>query len=179
MSKYIALLRAINVGGHTVKMDYLKKLFEKMGFLNVETFIASGNVCFESKIKAQNSIKQKIAQELEKELGYKVATFIRTTDELKEIADYKPFKKSDLSSEQNSLYIGFLDNQPDKGSQKKVLALADEANEFHFNNKELYWLCRKDFSDSGISGKTLEKALGMETTIRNSTTIKKMTVKFS
>jgi uncharacterized protein (DUF1697 family) len=179
LSKYIAFLKAINVGGHTVKMDYLKKLFEKMGFLNVETFIASGNVCFESKIKAQNSIKQKIAQELEKELGYNVATFIRTTDDLKEISDYKPFKKSDLSNEQNSLYIGFLDNQPGKDSQKKILALSDQANEFHFSNKELYWLCRKNFSDSGITGKTLEKALGMEMTVRNSTTIIKMVIKFS
>ena len=76
------------------------------------------------------------------------------------------------------MYIGFLDNQPVKDSQKKVLALADEANEFHFNNKELYWFCRKNFSDSGITGKTLEKALGMDTTVRNSTTIRKMTDKY-
>ena len=160
-------------------MDSLKKLFEKMGFEKVQTFIASGNVIFDSKLKNQNSIKQTIETELEKSLGYKVPTFIRTIDELKGIADYKPFKKSDLTNVQNSLYIGFLDNQPDKDSQKKVLALSDEANEFHFNNKELYWLCRKNFSDSGISGKVLEKALGMETTVRNSTTIRKMAIKFS
>ena len=78
MSKYIALLRAINVGGHTVKMDYLKKLFEKIGFVNVETFIASGNVYFETKLKNQKSIRQTIEKKLEKELGYKVATYIRT-----------------------------------------------------------------------------------------------------
>ena len=179
MSIYIAFLKAINVGGHTVKMDYLKKLFEKMDFLNVETFIASGNVLLETKSKNIDSIKKKIENELEKSLGYKVPTFIRTTDELKSIADYKPFKKSDLTNERNSLYIGFLDNQPDKDSPKNVLALADQANEFHFNNKELYWLCRKNFSDSGISGKTLEKALGMEITVRNSTTIIKMAIKFS
>ena len=178
MTKYIALLKAINVGGHTVKMDHLKNLFEKMGFENVETFIASGNVVFETKSKSVDSIKKKIETELEKSLGYKVATFIRTTKELKEIAEHKPFKEFDLNNEQNSLYIGFLDNQPDKDSQKKVLALSDEANEFHFNKTELYWLCRKNFSDSGITGKTLEKALGMETTIRNSTTIRKMVARF-
>ena len=100
-------------------MNCLIKLFEKRGIAKVETFIASGNVFFETKIKNQNSIKQKIETELEKSLGYKVPTFIRTTDELKEIAGYKPFKKSDLSNEQNSLYIGFLDNQPDKDLQKK------------------------------------------------------------
>ena len=124
-------------------MDYLKKLFEKMGFAKVETFIASGNVIFDSKLKNQNSIKQTIEMKLEKELGYKVATFIRTTDELKEIADYKPFKKSDLTKEQNSLYIGFLNNQPDKDSQKKVLALSDKANEFHFNKKNCIGFAEK------------------------------------
>ncbi len=178
MAKHIAFLKAINVGGHTVKMDYLKKLFEKMGFEKVETFIASGNVVFETKSKSMDAIKKKIEIELEKSLGYKVATFIRTITELKEISEHKPFKESDLANEQNYLYIGFLDNQPNKESLKKVLVLSDEANEFHFNNKELFWLCRKNFSDSGITGKTLEKALGMETTIRNSTTIKKMIAKF-
>ena len=178
MAKHISFLKAINVGGHTVKMDHLKKLFEKMGFENVETFIASGNVVFETKSKSVDSIKKKIEAELEKSLGYKVATFIRTTKELKEIAEHKPFSEIDLDNKQNYLYIGFLDNQPDKESQKKVLALSDKANEFHFNKTELYWLCRKNFSDSGITGKTLEKALGTETTIRNSTTIRKLVNKF-
>ena len=179
MPKYIAYLKDINVGGHTVKMDHLKKLFEKMSFENVETFIASGNVVFESKSKNVVSIKKKIETELEKSLGYNVSTFIRTTKELKEIAEHKPFKESDLNNKQNYLYIGFLDNQPNKESQKKVLALSDEANEFCFNDKELYWLCRKNFSDSGIDGKKLEKALGMSLTMRNSTTIRKMAAKFS
>jgi len=178
MAKHIAFLKAINVGGHTVKMDHLKKLFEKMEFENVETFIASGNVVFETKSKTVGAIKKKIETEVEKSLGYKVATFIRTTKELKEIAEYKPFKESDLDNKQNYLYIGFLDIQTNKESQKKVLALSDEANEFHFNKTELYWLCRKNFSDSGITGKTLEKALGIETTIRNSTTIRKMAARF-
>jgi len=48
MPRYVALLRGINLGGHTVKMDRLKKLFEELGLKNVETFIASGNVIFES-----------------------------------------------------------------------------------------------------------------------------------
>jgi uncharacterized protein (DUF1697 family) len=178
MAKHIAFLKAINVGGHTVKMDYLKKLFEKMGFENVETFIASGNVVFETKSKGIDSIKKKIETELEKSLGYKIATFIRTTKELKEIAEHKPFTESDLDNKQNYLYIGFLDNQPNKESLKKVLDLSDMANEFRFNKREVYWLCRKSFSDSGITGKTLEKMLGVETTIRNSTTIRKMAARF-
>jgi uncharacterized protein (DUF1697 family) len=179
MIKYIAFLKAINVGGHTVKMDNLKKLFEKMGFENVETFIASGNVVFETKSKSMDSIKKKIESELEKSLGYNVPTFIRTADELKAISKHKPFEESKLNNPENSLYIGFLDKAPSKENQNKLFSLQDAGNEFHFNKHELYWLCRKNFSDSGITGIKVEKALGMMTTVRNSTTIRKMASKFS
>jgi uncharacterized protein (DUF1697 family) len=160
-------------------MDYLKKLFEKMGLEKVETFIASGNVVFETKSKSMDSIKKKMETELEKSLGYNVPTFIRTTDELKIISNYKPFEESKLNNPENSLYIGFLDNAPSKENQNKLYSLQDEANEFHFNKNELYWLCRKKFSDSGTTGNKVEKALGMKTTVRNSTTIRKMASKFS
>lgn len=179
MPKYIAFLRAINVGGHTVKMDYLKSLFEKMDFENVETFIASGNVVFESKSKCIDTIKKKIETELIKQLGYEVATFIRTTDDFKKINEYKPFNESELNNSNNTLYIGFLDSTASKENQNKANALQDAANEFHFNSKEFYWLCRKNFSDSGIDGKKLEKALGMSLTMRKSTTVRKMAAKFS
>ena len=47
-SRFVALLRAINVGGHVVKMEALRKHFTRLGFANVETFIASGNVLFDA-----------------------------------------------------------------------------------------------------------------------------------
>ncbi|MFZ2323765.1 MAG: DUF1697 domain-containing protein [Ignavibacteriaceae bacterium] len=178
MPKHIAFLKAINVGGHTVKMDDLKTLFVKMGFTNVETFIASGNVFFETKAKNIDSIKQKIEQGLEKALGYKVAAFIKTQKELREIADYKPFKESELNTKGNSLYIAFLDNTPSELLQKKVLEFSTGYDEFHFYKKEMYWLSRKKFSESEFSGKILEKTLNIETTIRNSTTIKKIVYKY-
>jgi uncharacterized protein (DUF1697 family) len=134
---------------------------------------------FETKSKSMDSIKKKIETELEKSLGYNVPTFIRTTDELKIISNYQPFEESELNNPKNSLYLGFLDNTPSKDNQNKLYSLQDEANQFHFNKKELYWLCRKRFSDSGITGNKLEKALGMKTSVRNSTTIRKMASKFS
>ena len=48
MPRYIAFLRALNVGGHTVKMDHLRSLFEALGFGGVESFIASGNIIFDT-----------------------------------------------------------------------------------------------------------------------------------
>ena len=98
--------------------------------------------------------------------------------ELKKSIEYKPFKESELNNPNNTLYIGFLNSDPSKENQNNVFTMQDSANEFNFRNTELYWLCRKNFSDSGIDGKKLEKALGMQTTIRNSTTIRKMVDKF-
>lgn len=60
MSRYIALLRAINVGGHTVKMDRLRTLFAQVGLANVETFIASGNVIFDTPIQDTRALEQRI-----------------------------------------------------------------------------------------------------------------------
>src|SRR6185503_16055156 len=71
MPKYIAFLKAINVGGHIVKMDYLRQLFEEMGFSNVKTFIASGNVIFDSASKSGKTMEKKIEEFLHSRLGYK------------------------------------------------------------------------------------------------------------
>ena len=73
--KYVAFLRAINVGGHTVKMDHLRNLFESMGFANVETFIASGNVIFDSKTKSTAALEMEIENQLQAALGYEVRRF--------------------------------------------------------------------------------------------------------
>ena len=96
MTRYIAFLRAINVGGHVVKMDALRGLFESLGFSNVETFIASGNVLFETNLNG--NLEKKIESKLREALGYDVATFIRTDAELKAIANYKAFAQSQLDA---------------------------------------------------------------------------------
>src|SRR6185503_5768579 len=111
MPKYIAFLRAINVGGHLVKMDRLRVLFEELGFANVETFIASGNVIFDSPSRSPSTLEKKVAAHLERSLGYPVATFIRSVSELVAIAAHVPFPKS-KKNEADRLYIGLLAASP-------------------------------------------------------------------
>jgi len=178
-AQYIAFLRAINVGGHTVKMEHLRRLFEAMGHSNVETFIASGNVIFDSTSKSAQALEKKIAAHLHASLGYEVATFIRTPSELAAIAQYKPFSNAELNAEGNTLYIGFLPDNPSDAAKKKLLACTTKSDDFHINGREVYWLCRKLFSESEFSGKELEKVLGMPATLRNSTTAKKIAAKYS
>ena len=95
MQRSIALLRAINVGGHTVKMDQLRTLFAALGYANVTTYIASGNVIFETPPTSTEALEAQIERHLRDALGYEVITFIRTAEELATIADYAPFPPSD------------------------------------------------------------------------------------
>lgn len=177
MPKYVAFLRAINVGGHTVKMDHLRRLFEEMGFTGVETFIASGNIIFDADETDRKSLEQQIETALKAALGYEVATFIRTTAEVTEIARYQPFQAPDAAD--HGLYIAFLAETPAKAAQQKLLAFTTDIDEFHVNGREVYWLCRKKMSESTFSGALLEKTLGLPATMRNSTTVKKMAAKYS
>lgn len=179
MPKYFAFLRAINVGGHTVKMDYLRTLFEALGFANVETFIASGNVIFDSPSRSSKSLENKIEAALEKALGYEVITFVRNAKELAACAACEPFDESDAKASGHTSYVGFLKSIPGEAASKKVMSLANKDHGFHISSREVYWLSRVSFSDSTISGTVLAKSLGQPTTLRNMTTVKKLAAKYS
>jgi uncharacterized protein (DUF1697 family) len=178
MPKYVAFLRAINVGGHTVRMDHLRGLFESLGFSSVETFIASGNVIFDSRSKSTKALETKIEKCLQDALGYEVRTFIRSTAELAVIAKYAPFKAADLKSEGSGLYIAFLEDSPGDEAKQKLLPYITETDELHVFGRELYWLSRTKMTESQFSGARLEKIFGMRVTFRNSTTVKKIALKY-
>jgi uncharacterized protein (DUF1697 family) len=175
MKRYAAFLRSINVGGHTVKMDFLRRLFESMEFSNVETFLASGNVIFESAVTDAHNLEKKIEDKLAETLGYKVATFIRSITELAEIADYRPLKESALDA---SLYIAFVSGPVNDEVERKLMSFETETDNFRVHNREIYWLCRTKFSESTFSGALLEKVLGAPATIRNANTARKMAAKY-
>ena len=177
MTKYIAFLRAINVGGHNVKMERLREIFETMGFSNVETFIASGNVIFKSNSKDVDKLVKKIESGLLEALGFEVATFIRSDSELAGIANYKPFSRSQMDSA-TALNVAFLSEPLDAKSKKLVMALESDIDDFHIHGREVYWMCLKKQSESNFSNNLLEKTLGMKSTIRGIKTVRKMAEKY-
>jgi len=175
MTPYIAFLRAINVGGHVVKMDVLRGLFESLGFLTVETFIASGNVLFETNLNS--NLEKKIESKLREALGYDVATFIRTAAELQAVANYKAFAQSQLDAA-TAFNVAFLKESLDDNLNQKVMSLRTDIDDFHGHGRELYWLCKKKQSESTFSNAVLEKTLGSPSTIRGVNTIQKITAKY-
>jgi uncharacterized protein (DUF1697 family) len=177
MPRFIALLRAINVGGHTVTMERLRRLFEELGFTAVETFIASGNVIFESGVRSGEALEHRIAQHLEKSLGYEVKTFIRSGAELAAVARHQPFPAAELEAEGVSLYVAFLPSPPTAAAARKLMAFRTAGDDFHLHRREVYWLRRGKMSESLFSGALLEKTIGLPATLRNVTTVRKLAAK--
>lgn len=97
--QYIAFLRGINVGGHTVKMEFLRSLFSKLGLSKVRSYINSGNIFFESEETEQIILTEKIESQLQIALGYQVPTFLRTTTELEHILSLDPFKGTECTED--------------------------------------------------------------------------------
>jgi uncharacterized protein (DUF1697 family) len=178
LRRYIALLRAINVGGHTVKMDRLRTLFEARGFGSVSSFIASGNIIFESQRNDTHAVEGEVEEHLRQALGFPVATFIRSTEEIKAVAAFKPFPAGEYG-DAHSLMVAFLRAPPGDEGLRKLHAYRTDEDDFRVHQREVYWLRRGKISESSFSGALLEKALGSAATMRNSTTVRKLAAKYA
>ena len=177
MPRYFAFLRAINVGGHTVKMDALRRHFESLGFTGVETFIASGNVVFETSARNSRALETRIETALRAALGYDVATFIRTEAQLAALAAHTPFSPAALNAAQ-ALNIGFLAAPLDKAGERKLMALRTDIDDFRVQGRELYWLCKQKQSESTFSNNLFEKTVGVSATFRGVNTVRKLAARY-
>jgi uncharacterized protein (DUF1697 family) len=175
MPRCAAFLRAVNVGGRVVKMDALKKLFESIGFADVESFIASGNVVFSS--KGVKGLDAKIAAGLEKALGYEVPAFVRTMDEIADLAAQRPFAERDVAAFPTFL-VGFLSKELDAAGVERLSLLSTKEDLFHVRERDFWWLSKHNQARPAITGRQLEKALGQPTTLRNVNTIRRMAERF-
>ncbi len=174
MPRYVALLRAINVGGGTVTMTELCRLLEPLGLTDVRTFIASGNVIFESTARSASALERRIERHLADALGYEVETFLRTPAELAGVAAHPVFPKRRLATPDSSLYVMFLKSALAPPAATAVIALRTTHDEFHVNGREVYWFARAKLSQTLVNGTALAKALGVSTTMRNITTVRKL-----
>lgn len=179
MARYVAFLRGINVGGHRVKMVELGRLFEAMKFKGVATFIASGNVVFESTVADTARLEKTIERHLEKALGYEAATFIRTLDELEAIGAFEPFPQARAATAGESVLILFLKEPLPRSTQPRLDAVRTSRDEFRLRGREIFWLSRGKITETEVDWKEFAAATGsVPSTMRNTTTVRRMVAKF-
>jgi uncharacterized protein (DUF1697 family) len=175
--KLIALLRAINVGGRVVKMEQLRSVIAAEGFKAVETFIASGNVIFDGRAAEAARSELAIERALVRDLGYEVATFVRTDEEVAAVAAHEPFSPEAVSSAA-TFCVAFLKHRPAKEQVRQLMALRSDVHEFHVRDREVFWLSRLKQSDPAFAKVQLERVLGDIATIRGVSTVRKLAAKY-
>lgn len=158
-------------------MADLRRVFEGLGLKEVETFIASGNVVFNSDAQDVRALELLIEDGLRKALGYEVTTFIRTEEELAAIAKYEPFQKSHLRGAE-ALNVGFLVEPPDPAAKKLIAAFKSEIDDFNVRGREVYWLSPKQ-SDSKFNNVRFEKMLNTRATWRGINTVRRLAAKYA
>jgi uncharacterized protein (DUF1697 family) len=157
-------------------MSQLKALFEEIGFKDVATFIASGNVVFSSRMQDRARLESKISKHLEKALGYEVETFVRSRDEVLAIAKNQPFSAEGQGA--TTIHVCMLHEPLSKAESGKLEKIRTPADEFAVRGREFYWLCRTRTAESTVWQLPEMKALGLpSSTMRNMTSIGKLIAK--
>lgn len=178
MARYAAFLRGINVGGHRITNDELRKACEAVGLDDVATFRASGNMIFTAEDgQDPDAIVDRIESGLGETLGYEVPVFLRTAAEVTAIARHQPFPARLVAASAGKLQVSLLAARPSARAKKTVLSLADDEDRLAIRSRELYWLPSGGLLESGLDQNAVEAALGLSTR-RTKGTIEQVAAKF-
>jgi len=177
MNRYVAFLRGMNLGNRRIKNEDLRRHFEAMGFEEVATFRASGNVIFSTpKRKAEAELATRVEKELDERLGYDVPVFLRSAAELAAVAAHEPFDAKAVAKSKGKLQVSFLKKKPTAAAKKKALALASDEDRLAIEGRELYWLPSAGISESELDLKAIDAALGAGT-LRTMGTVEQIAAK--
>lgn len=161
--QYIALLRGINVSGHKIiKMAELRNLLENAGLKNVQTYIQSGNIVFESS-KKREELGKLISNSIHQEYGFVVPTFILKPKELQAAVDNNPHPEA----EGNKLYLTFFTTEVNDLNLAAIQSVMRDTEEVSLIDNVLFFHCPEGASKSKLSNNLVERKMEASATSRN------------
>lgn len=171
MNTYIALLRGINVSGQKkIPMADLRNLLTEEGFLNVKTYIQSGNVVFQSDLKDERIIANHISKAILKQFGFEVPVLVKTPEDFKFIFEASPF--SDEALKKSYFMLLFDKPKPELTEQIQQLTSSEEA--FTINEKCIYFFSQNGYGKTKFNNNFFERKLNVIATARNYNTMVKL-----
>lgn len=173
MQRYAAFLRGINLGRRRVTGDELCAVFTGLGFDEVSSFLASGNVVFASDDGDVDELTGRIEDGLAAALGYEVTTFLRTDDEVAEIAGREPFPADIVARTAGKLQVALLPQAPTEEQAAATLAHATNDDHLALHGRELYWLPSAGISTSSLPVDAIARLIG-PMTIRTANTLARL-----
>jgi len=141
MTAYVALLRAVNVGGRKLVMTELKGIAEELGLGSPRTFIASGNLLFTSD-KSEGALASLLSKAIGEHMGADVPVLVRTASEMAEVAAANPFP----DEPGNRVVAIFLENQPPADALTAASGVRDER--IALGKREIYVAYGSGMADS-------------------------------
>lgn len=172
---YVAFLRGINVGGHKlIKMDVLVRIFTAAGLKSVRTYIASGNVIFESGSANKAALTKRIEKALQQALGYEVTVVLRTLNELESLVNQNPFKKYEASKDV-MLCVVFLADEPKTKPKLPLVSLTEKLEVFEVADRTACVVSRRKKTGwFGFPNNFVEKQFGVAGTTRQWSSVNKI-----
>ncbi|QBJ94941.1 DUF1697 domain-containing protein [Rhodococcus sp. ABRD24] len=173
MSRYVALLRGVNVGGVNIKMADLRRVFTRLGFTDVKTVLASGNVLFSAGTSDAAKLKATIEAALRAEFGYEAWVFVLDPATLEQIVEQYPFEPE---REGWHPYVMFI---ADPAVLARLLEVRDdldpEIERIAGGDGVLYWEVERGMTLQSAFGKSTGKPeLKSVATTRNLRTLVKL-----
>ena len=169
MKTFIALLRGINVGGHKkILMADLRALLESKGLINVQTYIQSGNVVFNSFVKA-SECEELISKAIQKKYGWEVPVLVRTPNEIKNIMNNCPFSEE----KKQKSYFTLLSEAPDQDLIEETQSMSYPNEEFIITYSCIYFYS-ENYGKTKFNNNFFERKLKVRTTARNYRTMMKL-----
>ena len=169
-STWVALLRALNVGGRNrLAMAELVAAFEAAGAREVTTYIQSGNVLFRSGRKEAAEVATRVGAALTDRLGVEVPVVIRTCAELRAVARANPFLRD--GADPAALHVLFLGGRPAASRVSSLDPARSPRDRFAVAGREVYLHCPAGIGRSKLTGDYFEGRLAMTATARNWRTV--------
>ena len=147
MTRFVALLRGVNVGGVTVKMADLTEVVRGLGYNDVKTVLASGNVLFTARDETETPAKQKLEAALRERFGYEAWVHVLTQDALAKIVAAYPYPRS---AERHGYVVFIL--KPEVRDELLAVQLDSAVEQVQVGDGVIYWSVPK--------GSTLDSAMG-------------------
>jgi uncharacterized protein (DUF1697 family) len=174
MTGYVVMLRGVNVGGNTLKMDWLRKACEEIGLRDVRTYVQSGNLVLASSMSAPK-LAQTLKTMIDTQARLPVTVIVRSANEISKVVAGNPFLKKkgvDLAK----LHVTFLSKAPSKpaltgAALDKLNALAGNRDQYHLSGRELFLHCPINYGQTKLSNIAIEKIFAVGATTRNWKTV--------
>jgi uncharacterized protein (DUF1697 family) len=169
LTVYVAMLRGVNVGGNSLKMDWLREACAGLGLQDVRTYVQSGNIVFSSRLGAEK-LARTLKTMIDPQTRLPVTVVVRSDSEMARIVAGNPFLKQ-KGVDPSRLYVTFLANEPSKPALEKLDALAGTRDEYRWVGREVYLHCPINYGETKLSNTAIEKTFSVGATTRNWKTV--------